>query len=356
MPRPADARRWWSRRRGCVVTAGSVSRGARRAGPPGRELAAPRGRRDAGRGVPGGRRDRRAAPVHRAGAAGRRPAPLRGRCSRGSRPVAVPLATLTSAPAPTCWSGRGCGSGEAMFTGLIREVGEVESIERTDAGARIRIAAGLGADLGLGDSVSVSGACLTVADRDERLVRRRRDEPDPLADHAGRTRARLAREPRARSSGRRSAGWPPRPGARGRRRRRRLGGATDGFARRVRVSLPAELRRYVIEHGSIALDGVSLTVAGLTDDGVEVSLIPETLERTTLGAAVRGGAGERRDGPDGPLRRAPHVKLQTRRTNDRAGRDRPPPASPPSRRPSMTSAGAGWSSSATTRTARTRAT
>ena len=56
----------------------------------------------------------------------------------------------------------------------------------------------------------------------------------------------------------------------------------------MRVALPAELRRYVIEHGSIALDGVSLTVAALTDDGLEVSLIPETLERTTLGAAAAG--------------------------------------------------------------------
>ena len=55
------------------------------------------------------------------------------------------------------------------------------------------------------------------------------------------------------------------------------------------MSLPAELRRYAIGQGSIALDGVSLTVAELTDDGVEVSLIPETLDRTTLGSAVPGG-------------------------------------------------------------------
>ena len=65
-----------------------------------------------------------------------------------------------------------------------------------------------------------------------------------------------------------------------------VGLTADGIARRMRVALPAELRRYVIEHGSVALDGVSLTVAALTDDGLEVSLIPETLERTTLGAAA----------------------------------------------------------------------
>jgi riboflavin synthase len=59
--------------------------------------------------------------------------------------------------------------------------------------------------------------------------------------------------------------------------------------RRLVVNLPAELRRYVVERGSIALDGVSLTVAALTDEGAEVSLIPETLERTTLGDASPGG-------------------------------------------------------------------
>jgi len=176
-----------------------------------------------------------------------------------------------------------------MFTGLIREVGEVEAIERSDAGARIRIAAGLAADLGLGDSVSVCGACLTVADRDQRsfaadVMNQTLSLTTLGALEAG---SRVNLEPALR------AGDP-------------LGGhlvqghvdgvgevaaaEDDGFARRVRVSLPDGLRRYAIEHGSIALDGVSLTVAALTDDGVEVSLIPETLERTTLGAAGAGGS------------------------------------------------------------------
>jgi riboflavin synthase len=57
----------------------------------------------------------------------------------------------------------------------------------------------------------------------------------------------------------------------------------DGFARRLRVKLPKELTRYVIDKGSIALDGVSLTVAELGEGWLEVSLIPETLERTTFG-------------------------------------------------------------------------
>jgi riboflavin synthase len=62
----------------------------------------------------------------------------------------------------------------------------------------------------------------------------------------------------------------------------------DGFARVVTIEAPPELLRYVVEKGSIAVDGVSLTVAGVTADTFSVSLIPETLERTTLGAAASG--------------------------------------------------------------------
>ena len=62
----------------------------------------------------------------------------------------------------------------------------------------------------------------------------------------------------------------------------------DGFARIVTVAVPAELLRYVVEKGSIAVNGVSLTVVAVGEDWFSVSLIPETLERTTLGAAVPG--------------------------------------------------------------------
>ena len=64
----------------------------------------------------------------------------------------------------------------------------------------------------------------------------------------------------------------------------------DGIARRVRISIPAEMRRYVVERGSVTVDGVSLTVAATTEEGFEVSLIPETLERTTLGELDAGSA------------------------------------------------------------------
>jgi riboflavin synthase len=62
----------------------------------------------------------------------------------------------------------------------------------------------------------------------------------------------------------------------------------DGFARVLSIEAPTELLRYVVEKGSIAVDGISLTVAAVDDSGFEVSLIPETLERTNLGAAAPG--------------------------------------------------------------------
>ncbi len=174
-----------------------------------------------------------------------------------------------------------------MFTGLIREVGTVERIERDEAGARISIAAELAADLAGGDSVAVSGVCLTATGLrpdgfDADVMNQSLDLTALGGLEAG---DRVNLEPAMRPSD-------------------RLGGhivqghvdgtgevvdvAEDGFAKRVRIAMPAGLERYVIEHGSITLDGVSLTVAGLTAGEIEVSLIPETLERTTLGEVAPG--------------------------------------------------------------------
>jgi riboflavin synthase len=174
-----------------------------------------------------------------------------------------------------------------VFTGIIREIGAVEQVERTADGARLRVTAGAANGLGAGDSVSVNGVCLTVSspgdDAFEADVMNQTLSVTTLgALEAG---GRVNLEPALR------AGEP-------------LGGhlvqghvdgtgevasvAEDGFARRLRVAVPEALRRYVAEHGSVAIDGVSLTVAALTPDGLEVSLIPETLERTTLGDLGEG--------------------------------------------------------------------
>jgi riboflavin synthase len=176
-----------------------------------------------------------------------------------------------------------------MFTGLVREIGTVESAERSDAGARLRVRAALAAELRPGDSVSVGGACLTVAARDsgsfEADVMNQTLGLTTLADLAAGMRVNL--EPPLR------AGDP-------------LGGhlvqghvdcrgtvtsvREDGVARRLVVEVPEDARTYVAERGSVAVDGVSLTVTALSGDGFEVSLIPETLERTTLGDLAAGAS------------------------------------------------------------------
>ena len=174
-----------------------------------------------------------------------------------------------------------------MFTGLVAAIGAVERIESDPAGARISIASELAGELAEGDSIAVSGVCLTAtglrAGAFDADVMNQTLELTSLGElNAG---ARVNLEPALRVTD-------------------RLGGhivqghvdavgrvselIDDGFARRVRVELPGDLQRYVVERGSIALDGVSLTVAALDDGTIEVSLIPETLERTTLGDAAVG--------------------------------------------------------------------
>jgi riboflavin synthase len=174
-----------------------------------------------------------------------------------------------------------------MFTGLVQDVGTVESLESGTEGARLRIATGLGAEVGLGDSIAVDGACLTAVAADERGF-----ETEAMNQTLAVTALR-----RLAPGSRVNLELAMRAGD-------RLGGhivqghvdgvaevtsvAEDGFARRLRVALPAALARYAIDKGSVTLAGVSLTVAALGEDWLEVSLIPETLERTTLGAAAPG--------------------------------------------------------------------
>jgi riboflavin synthase len=174
-----------------------------------------------------------------------------------------------------------------VFTGIIKEIGRVESIDAGPQGARVRIGAGFVAELGEGDSVAVDGVCLTAAALGEGWF-----EADAMNQTLGLTTlgafeegSPVNLEPALRAGdplgGHIVQGHVDGLGE-------LVGAEDDGFARRLRLRLPAELRPYVIERGSVTLSGVSLTVAALTDEGLEVSLIPETLERTTLGRAKVG--------------------------------------------------------------------
>jgi riboflavin synthase len=170
-----------------------------------------------------------------------------------------------------------------MFTGLVQTTGTISSI----ADGRIRLETPTALELADGDSVSVNGVCLTAtgiegngfgADvMDETL---RRTALGTLAPGA-RVNIELPLRAGDHLGGHIVQGHVDGTGA--------VESVEDeGFARIVRIAAGEELLRYVVEKGSVAVDGVSLTVAGVDDAGFSVSLIPETLERTTLGEAEPG--------------------------------------------------------------------
>jgi riboflavin synthase len=174
-----------------------------------------------------------------------------------------------------------------VFTGLVKDLGEVAELERSGDGARLRITTALAGELRTGDSVAINGVCLTAT-----------------AVNGGWFDAEAMNETLTRTSlGALSAGarvnleLPLRAGE-------PLGGhlvqghvdglgrvtevEDDGFARRVRIEAGDEILRYVVEKGSIAVDGISLTVVEVDPASFTVSLIPETLERTNLGTTGIG--------------------------------------------------------------------
>ncbi|HTB69367.1 MAG TPA: riboflavin synthase [Solirubrobacteraceae bacterium] len=169
-----------------------------------------------------------------------------------------------------------------MFTGLISDRGSVRSVERGEDGARVRIDTALARELREGDSIAVNGVCLTAT---------RVEEGGFAAEVMAETLRRSSLgELRERSPV--NLELPLRVSD-------RLGGHVvqghvdgvgtvaavreDGFARVLDVAIEPALARYLVEEGSVALDGVSLTVSAISQRGFSVSLIPETLRRTGLG-------------------------------------------------------------------------
>jgi riboflavin synthase alpha subunit len=174
-----------------------------------------------------------------------------------------------------------------MFTGIVRERGRVVSADRNGAGVHLRIVAAETAQAAPGDSISVSGCCLTVTAADGQAL-----EFDAVPETIARTTlgaleagAEVNLEPALRA-GEPLGGHFVQGHVDGRARVSAVDPEGDGA--RLRVQLSPELHRYCVEKGSLALDGVSLTIAALHDDGVEVALVPFTLEHTTLGALGTG--------------------------------------------------------------------
>lgn len=169
-----------------------------------------------------------------------------------------------------------------MFTGIVTELGRVEAVDASAEGARIRVRAEAAGELQPGDSVAVNGACLTAAsagngafEADVMNLTLELTTLGTLAD-GDPVNLELALRASDRLGGHIVQGHVDGTGT-------VASVEPDGIARRLRVELPDELLDYVVERGSIAIEGVSLTVSAIEGSLVEVSLIPETLERTTLG-------------------------------------------------------------------------
>ena len=175
-----------------------------------------------------------------------------------------------------------------MFTGLVEEIGAVAAITPIGPGVRLTIRCETVLEgLALGDSVAVNGACLTATEIMDSAF-----SVDCVAETLSRT-----------AIGTLEVGAPVNL-ERAMRLGDRLGGhlvqghidgtgevvslTPEGDSLRVRVRLPEDLRKYVVEKGSVAIDGISLTVAERHDDGLTVALIPHTMAHTTLGPASQG--------------------------------------------------------------------
>jgi riboflavin synthase len=174
-----------------------------------------------------------------------------------------------------------------VFTGLIQDIGRAETVEGDGEGACLRIATSLGPEIGLGDSVAVNGVCLTATAADpagfDTEAMNQTLAVTALSDVVAGSRVNLELAMRAsdRFGGHIVQGHVDGVAA-------VLSTEEDGFARRLRVALGPDLTPYMVRKGSMTLSGVSLTIAELGEDWVEVSLIPETLERTNLGEVGPG--------------------------------------------------------------------
>lgn len=175
-----------------------------------------------------------------------------------------------------------------MFTGIVEELGTVAAVEDQGDAIRLTIAATtVLADAGLGDSIAVNGCCLTVATRDGATW-----TADVMQETLAKTSLRGV-SPGDRVNLERAVTPQTRLGG------HIVQGHVDGVGEVVRrtpsehwevveISLPAHLARYLVDKGSVTVDGVSLTVVEAGQTSFTVSLIPETLARTTLGTRQVG--------------------------------------------------------------------
>jgi riboflavin synthase alpha subunit len=175
-----------------------------------------------------------------------------------------------------------------VFTGIVREIGRVETLAGDEAGIRLVIRAPETAGrTAVGDSVAVNGVCLTAVSSGDGLLAFDAVPETLRRSSLGRVEEGTAvnLEPALRA-GEPLGGHVVQGHVDGVGRVRALEPEGDGV--RLEIEAGSELTRYLVEKGSVAVEGVSLTVAGLDDDSFAIALVPHTLESTTLGSLSPG--------------------------------------------------------------------
>ena len=175
-----------------------------------------------------------------------------------------------------------------MFTGIIEELGSVRSVERKGDGARMVIsAAAVTSDLNEGDSVAVNGVCLTALDISEGSfaadVSRETLDRSTLGRISQGTKVNLERAvtPTTRLGGHIVQGHVDGRGT-------FLGAVSEGDFWTVKIGFPEDLARYLVYKGSVSVEGISLTIASLSDGHFEIAVIPKTWQLTNLSTLKQG--------------------------------------------------------------------
>jgi len=174
-----------------------------------------------------------------------------------------------------------------MFTGLIAELGSVTAFELDGDGATLSISGGLSRELHEGDSVAVNGVCLTATEvgdggfRAQAMIQTLERSSLGCLQAGSQVNLELPVRAEDRLGGHVVQGHVDGTGTVRSARQ-------EGFARVLEIDIDPRLTRYLVEKGSVAVDGVSLTVSAVDEHGFAVSLIPETLKRKNLGRIGEG--------------------------------------------------------------------
>ncbi len=175
-----------------------------------------------------------------------------------------------------------------MFTGIIVELGEIASIEKGTGSARLSVSAGdIVRDAAIGDSISVNGICLTVTAADKNILsfdvsyETLKSTNLESLKRGDRVNLEPSLKPNSKMGGHFVTGHIEGTG-------KIRSKTVSGNAARIEIEAPAGILKYLVEKGSVAVDGISLTVVDVFKDAFSVVIIPHTAKSTTLGVKAAG--------------------------------------------------------------------